>query len=277
MLQEIAKHLNSGEINLPTFPNISIELDRLIQSDASFEKIAALLKKDMMVSAKLISVANSPRYGGLRQSTTVDQAISVLGLSTSKEFVDIIANRALYVVSNPKYRTELKELWQHGVACAHASRLVAELAKLANPGEVFFMGLMHDIGKLILLQLISELQTQNVIDPAAPKDLLDGFFLQHTGVFGRKLLEVWKLPSAFALVAQYNEAIEKAPTVSQELLAVHLGNLLTKRAGYGTYNVERDDTFVMRSAKSLGLDMANVMVVDEKLSAFMEETGLSFD
>ena len=211
-----------------------------MQNDATLKEIAALLKKDLTVSAKLISVANSPRYGGIRQSTTVEQAISVLGLSTAKEFVDVIANRSLYAVCNSKYKTELNDLWKHGLACAQASRLIVESAKLANPGEIFFRGLWHDIGKLLLLQIISELQTKNAVDPNVSKDLLDEFIFKYHGVFGRKLIEIWKLPSSVAQVAQYHMSIDKAPTVSHELRAVYLGNMLAKCAGYGTYKAEKD-------------------------------------
>lgn len=277
MLQEIAKRLNSGEINLPSFPSISLEMDRLVQRDAGMEEIAVLLRKDMVISAKLISVANSPRYGGLRQSTTVDQAINVLGLSTTKEYVDIIANRTLYMARNPIYQDALKDLWKHGVACAHASYRIAQLAKLSKPNEVFFMGLMHDIGKLFLLQVISELQTRDVIDPATPKDTLDVFLEKHHGLFGRKLLEIWKLPPEITIVAQFHDALDQATSVTRELIAVSLGNLLAKRAGYGIYNGKRDDSLVESTAQSIGLDITNIQKVLNELTVFMEETGLSFD
>ncbi|OQW42682.1 MAG: hypothetical protein A4S08_01095 [Proteobacteria bacterium SG_bin4] len=277
MLQEIAKRLNNGEINLPSLPSISYELEELVRQDAGMDAIATLLRKDMVISAKLISVANSPRYGGLRQSSTVEQAINVLGLNTSKEFVDIIANRALYMARNPQYQQILKDLWKHGVACAHASYLIAQLAKLSRPREVFFMGLMHDIGKLFLIQVISELQARNVIDPPSSKKSLDDFLEKHHGLFGRKLLEIWKLPSEIAVVAQFHEALEQATTVTRELLAVALGNLLAKRAGYGQYNLKKDDAEVERTAKSIGLEPAHIQKVLKELVAFMEETGLSFD
>lgn len=277
MLQEIAKRLNNGEINLPSLPSISYELEELVRQDAGIDAIATLLRKDMAISAKLISVANSPRYGGLRQSSTVEQAINVLGLNTSKEFVDIIANRALYMARNPQYQAILKDLWKHGVACAHASYLIAELAKLSRPREVFFMGLMHDIGKLFLIQVISELQARNVIDPPSSKKSLDDFLEKHHGLFGRKLLEIWKLPSEIAVVAQFHETLEQATTVTRELLAVALGNLLAKRAGYGLYNVKKDDAEVERTAKSIGLEPVHIQKVLKELVVFMEETGLSFD
>jgi len=278
LLQEIANRLNSGEINLPTFPSMSIELDRLVQKDAGMDEIAELLKKDMTISAKLINVANSSRYGGLRHSSTVEQAISVLGLFTSKEYVDIIANRALYAIGNQGYYNFLKDLWIHGVACAHASFQIATMAKLSKPSEVFFMGLMHDIGKLFLLQVISELQTRDLIDPDISEDFLTDFLQQHHGIFGRKLLEVWKLPSEYALVAQFHETIDQAPTVSLELYAVCLANLLAKRAGYGAYTKQQDDDSYLESiTKSIGLDIDSINTIQKELNVFMEETGLSFD
>ena len=231
MLQEIAKRLNNGEINLPCFPSISYELEELVRKNAGMDEIATLLKKDMVISAKLISVANSPRYGGLRQSSTIEQAINILGLNTSKEFVDIIANRALYMARNPKYQETLKNLWKHGVACAHASYLIAGLAKFSKPREVFFMGLMHDIGKLFLIQVISELQIRNAIEPPASKKALDDFLEKHHGLFGRTLLEIWKLPAEIVVVAQFHEANAQADTVPRELLAVALGNLLANVPG----------------------------------------------
>lgn len=277
MLQEIAKRLKNGEINLPSLPSISLEMDKLVQRDAGMEEIAVLLRKDMVISAKLISVANSPHYGGLRQSTTVDQAINVLGLNTTKEYVDIIANRALYMARNPNYQDVLKDLWKHGVACAHASYRIAQLAELSKPSEVFFMGLMHDIGKLFLLQVISELQARDVIDPATSKDTLDAFLEKHHGLFGRKLLEIWKLPPEITIVAQFHDALDQSTSVTRELLAVSLGNLLAKCAGYGIYNEKRDDPLLESTAKSIGLDITHIQKVLNELTVFMEETGLSFD
>ncbi len=277
MLQEIAKRLKNGEINLPSLPSISLEMDKLVQRDAGMEEIAVLLRKDMVISAKLISVANSPHYGGLRQSTTVDQAINVLGLNTTKEYVDIIANRALYMARNPNYQDVLKDLWKHGVACAHASYRIALLAELSKPSEVFFMGLMHDIGKLFLLQVISELQARDVIDPATSKDTLDAFLEKHHGLFGRKLLEIWKLPPEITIVAQFHDALDQSTSVTRELLAVSLGNLLAKCAGYGIYNEKRDDPLLESTAKSIGLDITHIQKVLNELTVFMEETGLNFD
>lgn len=277
MLQEIAKRLHNGEINLPSFPSISCKLEELMRNDASVSAIVELLRKDMVISAKLISAANSPRYGGIRQSRTIEQAINVLGLNTSKELVDIIANRALYITKDPRYQGFLKALWKHGVASAHASLLIAQQIKLPKPQEVFFMGLMHDIGKLFLIQVISELQTRNVIDPATPKKTLDEFLEKYHGPFGRKLLEIWKLPQEIAIVAQFHEALEQAPSISRELLSVALGNLLAKRAGYGSYNTSKDDAGIERIAQSIGLDLMHTGKVIHNVMEFMEKTGISFD
>ena len=276
MFQEIVKRLSSGEINLPAFPSISLQLTRLIEQDADVKVIATLLKKDMTISAKLMSVANSPFYMGIRPSSTVEQAISVLGLRITKDYVDVIVNRALYISSNSKYQPALRDLWQHGVACAHASRLIAELIKLQNPGEVFFMGLLHDIGKLLLLQVVSELDTMEALESPVTKDDLEAFLQQHHGVTGQKLLQVWKLPPEFAIVAQYHDSPDEAPKRSGELFAVHVGNLLAKHSGYGSYVAERDDKELHKTIGSFGLDEAGVTKAQDQLKLLMEQTGLDF-
>ena len=150
---------------------------------------------------------------------TAEDALNVLGIRTAKENIDIMVNRTLYTARNPTYQPALKALWQHGVACAHASRLVAECADLTTSREVFFMGLMHDIGKLLLLQILAE------IARTLPAEETERVLKQQHGVFRLKLMERWKLPTKYALAARYHDALAEAPKISTELLSVNLANL----------------------------------------------------
>ena len=219
LLQEIVARFESGSFNLPTFPRMSLELAVLPQKGAGLKDIAVLVSKDSAVSAKLLSIANSPRYRGERPCMTAEDAMNVLGIRTAKENIDIMVNRTLYTARNPTYQPALKALWQHGVACAHASRLVAECADLTTSREVFFMGLMHDIGKLLLLQILAE------IGRTLPAEETERVLKQQHGVFRLKLMERWKLPTKYALAARYHDALAEAPKISNELLSVNLGNL----------------------------------------------------
>ena len=84
---------------------------------------------------------------------------------------------------NPNYQDALKELWKHGVACAHASYLIAQLEKLSRPSEVFFMGLMHDIGKLYLFSALTDRYISFCQEAAEAGIALD---VRERRVFGRQ-------------------------------------------------------------------------------------------
>mgnify|MGYP000852623686 CR=1 FL=1 len=277
ILQKITKYLNHQDITLPDFPKISLELEKMVQKDSTMEEIAALITSDNAVSTKLIAIANSPRHGGLRQSHTVEQALNVLGLKTAKEYVDIIANRSLYANCADKYYVHLHDLWKHCVACAHASYVIAFLLRLPKPGQVFLMGLLHDIGKLLLLQIISELQNQNSMESNLPNFLLDNFLGRHHAIFGRKLLEKWKLPEEITVTPEYHEDIYHAPVVSRELLAVTLANQLAKLSGYNTSGRYSDKVKIEVISKSLGLNSNDIHKITNELIIFMEESNLNFD
>lgn len=202
---------------------------------------------------------------------TAEDALNVLGIRTAKETIDVIVNRTLYTARNPTYQPALKALWQHGVACAHASRLVAERAELTTSGEVFFMGLMHDIGKLLLVQILAK------IGGTLPAEETEHVLKQQHGVFGLKLMELWKLPAKYALAARYHDALAEAPKISDELLSVNLGNLLARRAGYGTYDEAQHATEIESATTLLGLDTTSLTRVEEQLKDIMTQVSMSFD
>lgn len=256
---------------------MSQELAALLAADVDMVQVAALIKKDMAISAKPIGIANAPRYAGIRPSSTVEQAINVLGSSATSNFVEVNINRTLYSAKNPKYQSMLKDLWLHGVACANASQLIATAAQLPRPNDVFFMGLMHNIGKLLLIQTISEIETMNTCEvETSPEQIGEVLKLKH-GIFGRKLLSIWKLPQENGYTAQYHESPDQAPSVSRELYAVNLGNLLSKKIGYGSYEPKKDDQAISKSLVPLKLEPQDIDNVLAELSKVMKESGLSFD
>lgn len=275
--QEIARRLQSGEINLPAYPSISLELSALIEANAELKQVARLLAKDMAVAARLISVANSAAYYSVHRSTNVEQAVSALGLRLTKEYVDIIANRALYVVRNRKYQPYLVQLWKHGVACAHACQLLAEQLHPRPAVAVFEMGLLHDIGKLLLMQIVSEMDMAGGLGEGVSQEDLDAFLHAHHGAAGLRLVTLWKLPDSYAEIVQYHEAPDEAPAPSRELLLVHLANLLAHQAGYGRYTPETDDAALSTAAAALSFSPDRLQEIQDRVRLLVEQSGLDLD
>ena len=67
----------------------------------------------------------------------MEQAISRLGLTATKQYVDAICNRAFYAVSNKKYADLFETLWEHSLCCAIGSQAVCEILKLKFQIDIF--------------------------------------------------------------------------------------------------------------------------------------------
>lgn len=269
IIEDIIASIKRGEINLPSLPKISIKFRELLNKEADFIEIADLLRQDIAISSKLISVSNSAYYRGIVQNKTLEQAIGRLGLNVTKQYVDVVCNRSLYTTSNKKYVKVMEKLWEHALSCAFACQFVDQFLGLDLVDDAFTMGLLHDIGKLLLLQIVFELEVSGKFkDKLNMLELINTLGIYH-GKFGSSLLKRWEFSDEFANVALYHDNLSDADIISKELLLVHFSNLLAKTMGYDMQYTEVNiDT--AESTRLLGLKEPLITEVKEKVKIFME-------
>jgi HD-like signal output (HDOD) protein/FixJ family two-component response regulator len=234
IFDEMILRLKRGEINLPSPPQIQIKFEEMIREGAGISEIANLLKQDVSICSKLISISNSAYYQGIKENRTVEQAISRLGLITTKKYVGIIYNRALYTTQKEVNMEILERLWRHSICCGITSQLTCEIMGIKQAEEVFTMGLIHDIGMLILLQIFSELDislTDGKMKAEDRAELMRAISLNH-GAFGATLLKRWGFSDLYQQIALFHDNIENADPISKELLIIHFANSLAKSIGY---------------------------------------------
>ena len=121
------------------------------------------------------------------------------------------------------------------------------------------MGLLHDIGKLVLLQIIGELSAKSGLgdstEMAQILQTLDTFHSQ----FGALLLKRWQFPACFIQIAMYHDRLKDAKDVSKDLLVVHFSNLLVKSIGYHLdADFQESSVDDVESARLLQLDQKSV-------------------
>lgn len=276
VLDEIIFVFKRGEIELPTLPQMGIKFQEMMNKGANLQNIGKFLKQDVAISSKLISVSNSAYYRGVTESKDLGQAISRLGLKNTKRYVDTICNRSLYGTKNKRFLTFLEKLWEHSLACAYASQVLDESLGLSLDSDAFTMGLLHDIGKLLLLQVLGDLQLKKKIgDQVENSELLDTVNIHHAK-FGAALLKKWNFSDTFSQIASYHNNLEAAAAISNELLVVHFGNLMVKSMGFALEDmddaqqkeIDLEDT---ESARRLGLDASMIDEFKNKVSGFMDE------
>jgi HD-like signal output (HDOD) protein len=250
---------------------MQMQFEEMIKNQKGLQEIAQLLKQDVSIASQLISVSNSAYYRGMAENTTVEQAITRLGLNTTKQYVGIICNRALYATQKKKNMGSIERLWKHSLSCGLAAQFTCEVIRQKQAEEVFTMGLIHDIGKLILLQIMGELDI-DITDEKLPEDdraeLLDALSKNH-GTFGATLLKRWGFSSLHQQIALFHDDLENADPISRELLIVHFANLLAKSIGYSAQQESGVEVEKALSTNLLKLDSEKIAEIGEKVKTHM--------
>jgi len=227
-IEIVIDRFNSGKIELPSLPQISIQLNEMAKKGLDFKEIANLLKQDMSITSKIISISNSTYYGSVIKIKTVGQAISRLGLVVTKQYVDAMCNRNFFAVANKKYTKVTEELWTHSLHCAVTSEVVAKFLKLDLKGDAFTMGLMHDIGKMVLLQIAADLEARGEFGGEVDHEGLFESIDAHHNKFGAKALKKWNFVDEYIEIALYHDNLGAKHPPSKDLLVVHFANLFVK-------------------------------------------------
>ncbi len=253
LIEQIISRFKKGDVNLPALPQIGTQFDAMLKKGADIKDIAMLLKQDVAITSKLINVANSALYRGIEQVTRIETAIGKIGLGKTRQYVEIIANRSLYTSSNKRFVALVQKLWEHSLATAWAAEYFSGLLSLNTETDVFSLGLTHDIGKLILIQVIGELDGKGKYGSSMDHDKVLSTLNLYHGRFGAVLLNRWGFPQAFKDTAMFHDDFNQMKDPSSEFLCVHLANLLANKIGYGIGPVPEMELAEADSCLFLGL------------------------
>ena len=270
VIDDIIFRFKHGEIDLPSLPQITIKFKEMVNRGTNLQEVADLLKQDPSISFKLISVANSVFYRGMVENKTVGQAIGRLGLNTTRRYVDAIAYRAFFTTANKKYIEFIENLWKHSLSCAYASQIVCDVLKIKLPDDAFTMGLLHDIGKLVLLQIVGELEIKGQLGKDVSSKELFNDLDTHHGKFGAALLKRHRFSEGYAKIAFYHDSLQEADPISNDIIVVHFSNLLVKSIGYNPSHQSEIDLENAESTRLLKLDSEIIPEIKEQVKKHME-------
>lgn len=269
LVEEIISRFKKGDVNLPTLPKISLQFNDLIVKGANLKEVAEFLKRDVAISSKLINVSNSVLYKGVDKSVKLEDAITRLGLGTTRQYVEIISNRSLYTSKNPRFSGLVEKLWEHSLACAYASDFIVNLLHLKSKRDLFILGLTHDIGKLVLVQLIGEFELKGKYIEKIEKNKILGTLNVYHGRFGAVLLKRWGFPQEFRDIAMYHDHFEKVENPSHEYLCVHFANLLVNSLGYSIGPGQNADLENSKSGYMLRLRPDEIEIIKDKTREYI--------
>lgn len=194
----------------PTLPAVAVELMRLAQDpNTNFAKVAKLLEKDGVLAGQILKVAQSPMYAGRIPATSINQALSRLGLTTLRDIVMQVAMNARIFRAKPYQRT-MESLKTHSAAVAHICRVICRYTALE--GEYAFLcGLMHDVGIAGALIALVE-STERGKKPPSLEDAWPAVDAVHEEA-SKIMVQQWDLPPdvAYTVGAHHTVLIQGYP------------------------------------------------------------------
>ncbi|RZL04246.1 MAG: HDOD domain-containing protein [Rubrivivax sp.] len=191
--------LTSTIRGLPSLPAVVMELiDSLGRDDLSAEQLADKLSHDQVLTAKTLRLANSSFYGVPRKVASISEAVSILGMRTVRTVVTAAALTGSFKKDN-RTSLDFDALWRHSIATALCAKGLAEALDLDGE-SAFTLGLLHDIGRLVLATSFAEpyqkaLDYQREHDCLPQEAELATIGLDHT-VVGGCITEHWRFAPA---------------------------------------------------------------------------------
>jgi len=262
---QLNKSIESEQGNLPIFSAVSVRIQlELIKDQPDLKVIEKLIVEDQSLSSTILKLANSVIFSGIVETTTVRSAIMRLGMAEIMEIVCADINNKLFSSLDSQIDVILKQLWQHSVACAYGSAI---LASNINCGvikeEAFSAGLFHDIGKLLILKVVEQKKKYYKILDMEDDALLESINALHAK-HGYMLMQKMKLPKIYSVVARdhHSKKIDKNNFL---LIMVRLANNICHKTGIGI--VQDPSVDIMATEEAVLLNLSEGML--SKLEKFI--------
>ena len=229
---------------LPPMPSLVYQIHELLADpDFSMDKLEELIGQDQSLVAKLIKVSNSVLYGGVGEVGSLRQALTRLGTRTVKSLVLAASTRTFFSKKQSATGISSQLLWQHSVECGLAARRVAQKAGYRDPDEAFVGGVLHDIGKLVMLlklpdefRKIQKMKKSGDANELAFESQVLG--CDHTEI-GDKLMKKWKMPPGLKACVQRHHRFKEIDGDDLLVPIVAYGNHLAH--SFGTQEESNQD------------------------------------
>ncbi|MCP4024094.1 MAG: HDOD domain-containing protein, partial [Desulfobacteraceae bacterium] len=281
VVKEIIDLFNTGRVQLPVQSDIIQEIEDLLNSkNPSIEDLVKIIEKDVVISSKLVFIANTPLYKDYDKAEDLDTALAKIGMKATQCAVSAMVKKQLFTSGNKTLQHHLKKFWAHSFACACAGKFIAEELEMDNADTVFLMGVVHDIGKLFLIKTIVEMFPELDFHD---EENISGIKDIHT-TFGGAVLKKWGFSKDFIQIAELHHWSHFPKQTDEELLIINLANAISDVLGYdffpaGDIQIKEDDFDAVKKMKSFSLlkmDPAKIKEIAERVKIVVDEAAEEF-
>lgn len=221
-------HLLKGDVDIVSLPTVYARIIELLNSpNCSSHQLAKVISKDASLTVRLLRLVNSPLYGFSGKIDSVSRAVSLLGtnelttlalgITVVKQFQNI-----------PSDQLDMESFWRHSIRCGLFARNLAGHLGEKEAEKYFTGGLLHDIGRLVMLSRMPIQYSGAVVK--ARRERLPMYRAEQEclkadhSIVGRLLAEKWRLsPALIRMIGSHHSP--RLAHYSIEACIVHIADM----------------------------------------------------
>ncbi|MCX6645391.1 MAG: HDOD domain-containing protein, partial [bacterium] len=228
---------------LPTLPDVVFKVNELVNDkNTSSADLERVISRDQAIAAKVLKLVNSSFYGLPRRVDTLSRAIPLLGFSTVRNLVMTVSIFDLLTMGS----FDVKQFWQHAFGTSIAARAIAIADNLPDAETHSLAGLLHDIGKVLMMQCFPK-EYQAVLDMMEAKGCN---FLQaekklyptNHCLIGSAVADKWGFPVNLKAVIEHHHNPEPAGDLADFVAVTTSANILAHPDEEGFFVMKGFDT-----------------------------------
>jgi HD-like signal output (HDOD) protein len=247
----LAESLAAGRHGLPGLSEAAMRIASMSRDPrTSLKQLSEVVASDPALTQAVLRYANTASDRPGRPIDSLPMAVSRVGYRTILPLA-----LAVCLYSRPMHSAQLdrlqRQLWRHSLSVALLCRALAVKVKL-NDEEAFLCGLLHDMGKAVLLDLVDDLVLSGRVPAAITPEALELLLQeQHTRI-GPPTAS-WRLPASVHHVVALHHRPEQAIESRSMVAAVALANTaILLLETHGTLP-EAEELLRLPAARILGL------------------------
>jgi HD-like signal output (HDOD) protein len=209
-------------------------LSMLMEERTTAQELQKIVETDPALTAKVISLSNSPIYAVREPVSTIARAITIIGFRELEILAMGVGLSETFDLRNVPQGFDGEALWMHCLAVAWIARELAECTKAAEPGEAMICGLLHELGILILISKFP-VHFQQLLDLANSgmglRKAEATLSLRHE-VIGYHLARNWAMPAIFQEVILHHHHPQAAGRYQVQASIINLADNLAFKTGF---------------------------------------------
>ncbi|MCK5542630.1 MAG: HDOD domain-containing protein [Desulfobacterales bacterium] len=247
---------------LQPIPQTALKILRIVESSRyDTADIVEELSTDQVLSGQTLKMCNSVMFAGTKKIDTLKEAVLLLGESFLLKSLITAAVDTYYNQSGSSGYSLCKGgLFFHAVSTALTAEKIAQLTGKVNPSLASTAGLLHDIGKVVLDQHLSDsypLFFRNLEDKSALETEKKVIGLTHCDA-GKYLAKKWNFSDALSDAVGFHHFPEKTKTNKEIVSIVFLADLLMSRFNTGLKLEKIQDDRLTFALETLGLSFTDL-------------------